>query len=280
MNAIKSCHWVPVYQAIPGTERVYLGKWDTTQNMPVLDDNYVITVNTSLSIPWPVNDWRRNNCQLSLYLPFIGTVPVPIDQCVGVSSLSIRWSFEFFSGDMAYLVKAGDYVVYSGTVNVAVPYAIGSARVSTSGAISGAIQSLGGALQMAGGAVDMGSAVMAKSLTLGVLGDAASAANTMAAGASNMFGGYMQTIEPAITCAGSMGGLAGLGQPLTATLCLMYYPPLDDAGFSALYGHPVMKIATPVAGFCKTRGFSLASSDRMGDVSLVNAAMDGGVFIE
>ena len=95
-----------------------------------------------------------------------------------------------------------------------------------------------------------------------------------------MFGGYMQTIEPAITCAGSMGGLAGLGQPLTATLCLMYYQPLDDAGFSALYGHPVMKIATPVAGFCKTRGFSLASSDRMGDVSLVNAAMDGGVFIE
>ena len=133
---------------------------------------------------------------------------------------------------------------------------------------------------MAGGAVDLGSAVMAKSLTLGVMGDAASAANTMAAGASNMFGGYMQTIEPAITCAGSMGGLAGLGQPLTATLCLMYYPPLDDAGFSDLYGHPVMKIATPVAGFCKTRGFSLASSDRMGDVSLVNAAMDGGVFIE
>lgn len=280
INAIKSCHWVPVFSTGGAAEDVYLGNWPVGFALPALANNLVITETTSIAIPWPVNDWRRNNAQMVLYLPFIGTVPIPIDQCVGVSSLTILWSFEFFSGDMAYTVKAGNYTVYSGTVNVAVPYAIGTARVSTSGAISGAIQAFGGALQMAGGAVDLGSAVMAKSLTLGVMGDAASAANTMAAGASNMFGGYMQTIEPAITCAGSMGGLAGLGQPLTATLCLMYYPPLDDAGFSALYGHPVMKIATPVAGFCKTRGFSLASSDRMGDVSLVNAAMDGGVFIE
>lgn len=280
INAIKSCHWVPVFGTSQTTEEVWLGDWDVGFQLPVLSNNLVITQTSTITIPWPVNDWRRNNAQMVLYLPFIGTVPIPIDQCVGVSSLTILWSFEFFSGDMAYTIKAGNYTVYSGTVNVAVPYAIGTARVSTSGAVSGAIQAFGGALQMAGGAVDLGSAVMAKSLTLGVMGDAASAANTMAAGASNMFGGYMQTIEPAITCAGSMGGLAGLGQPLTATLCLMYYPPLDDAGFSALYGHPVMKIATPVAGFCKTRGFSLASSDRMGDVSLVNAAMDGGVFIE
>lgn len=280
VNAIKSCHWVPVFGTTAQTEWVWLGSWDVGFQLPYLDDNYVITVDTSITIPWPVNDWRRNNAQMVLYLPFIGTVPIPIDQCVGVSSLAIKWSFEFFSGDMAYTVKAGNYTVYSGTVNVAVPYAIGTSRVTTSGAISGAIQAFGGALQMAGGAVDLGSAVMAKSLTLGVMGDAASAANTMAAGASNMFGGYMQTIEPAITCAGSMGGLAGLGQPLNATLCLMYYPPIDDSGFSAMYGHPVMKIATPVAGFCKTRGFSLASSDRMGDISLVNAAMDGGVFIE
>lgn len=280
INAIKSCHWVPVFGTVPATERVYLGNWDSGMSLPVLADNYVVTVNTTISIPWPVNDWRRNNAQMVLYLPFIGTVPIPIDQCVGVSSLAIRWSFEFFSGDMAYTIKAGNYTVYSGTVNVAVPYAIGTARVSTSGAISGAVQAFGGALQMAGGAVDLGSAVMAKSLTAGILGEAAGAASTIAAGAQNMFGGYMQTIEPAITCAGSMGGLAGLGQPLTATLCMMYYPPLDDANFSALYGHPVMKIATPVAGFCKTRGFSLASADRVDDVALVNAAMDAGVFIE
>lgn len=87
-------------------------------------------------------------------------------------------------------------------------------------------------------------------------------------------------VQPAITCAGSMSGLAGAGQPLNAQLCLIYYQPLDDAGFSAVYGHPVMKIAKPALGFCKTRGFSLSAADRVTDISLVNATMDGGVFIE
>ena len=281
-SAIKACHWVPVYYAAPQTEWVYLGNWPVGFQLPYLNDNHVITENTSITIPWPVNDWRRNNCQMSLYLPFIGTVPIPIDQCVGQSTLSIRWTFEFFSGDMAYTVKAGNYTVYTGTVNVSVPYAIGSSRVSTHGAISGAIQAFGGALQMAGGAIDATASAMAMTATGGLIGASgiASGLSSIAGGAGNAFSGYAQTIEPVITCAGSMGGLAGLGQPLTATLCLMYYPPLDDAGFSALYGHPVMKVATPVAGFCKTKGFSLASADRMGDVAQVNAAMDGGVFIE
>lgn len=282
INAIKSCHWVPVFYAPSSTEEVYLGNWDVGFQLPYLNDNYVITVDTSITIPWPVNDWRRNNCQMVLYLPFIGTVPIPIDQCVGVSSLSIKWSFEFFSGDMAYTVKAGNYTVYTGTVNVAVPYAIGSSRVSTHNAVSGAIQAFGGALQMAGGAIDATASAMAMTATGGLIGASGitSGLSAIAGGAGNAFAGYAQTIEPVITCAGSMGGLAGLGQPLTATLCLMYYPPLDNAGFSALYGHPVMKVGTPVAGFCKTRGFSLASADRMADVAQVNAAMDGGVFIE
>ena len=281
-GAIKSCHWVPVFDTGGTATPVWLGNWDANMNLPELSNNLVITKNTSITIPWPVNDWRRNNCQMSLYLPFVGTVPVPVDQCVGISSLSIKWSFEFFSGDMAYTVKAGNYVVYSGTVNVSVPYAIGSARVSAHNAVAGAIQAFGGALQMAGGAIDATASAMAMTATGGLIGASgiASGLSAIAGGAGNAFAGYAQTISPVITCAGSMGGLAGLGQPLTATLTLMYYPPLDDAGFSALYGHPVMKVATPVAGFCKTRGFSLASADRMGDVAQVNAAMDGGVFIE
>ena len=91
INAIKSCHWVPVFSTGGTAERVYLGNWDSGMSLPALSDNLVITENTSITIPWPVADWRRNNAQMVLYLPFIGTVPIPIDQCVGVSSLSILW---------------------------------------------------------------------------------------------------------------------------------------------------------------------------------------------
>jgi len=286
INAIQACFWLPINRIPIDNANIWLGNWETTIPAARLTNDSVYTVTTSISIPWPVADWRRNNAQLVLYLPFMGTVPIPVDQCIGVSSLSVTWSLEYFSGNIAVTVKAGHYTVYTGSANIAASVAIGKNAVNAGNYVGGAIQAIGGGLQMAGGAIDATAGfigIAEATATAGLLGGAGTVTggiNTMVTGAGNIFGGYSQMVQPAITCAGSMSGLAGAGQPLTATLCLMYYPPLDDAGFSALYGHPVMKIATPVAGFCKTRGFSLASSDRMGDVSLVNAAMDGGVFIE
>lgn len=286
INAIQSCFWLPINRVPINTARIYLGNWDTGVDAAKLVSDSVYTNTTAISIPWPVNDWRRNNAQLVLYLPFMGTVPIPVDQCIGQSSLSVTWSLEYFSGNIAVTVKAGHYTVYTGSANIAASVAIGRNAVTAGNLIGGTIQAIGGGLQMAGGAIDATAGMLGiaeATATAGLLGGAGSVTggiNTMVAGAGNIFSGYAQTVQPAITCAGSMSGLAGAGQPLNADLCLIYYPPLDDTNFSALYGHPVMKIATPVAGFCKTRGFSLASADRMGDVSLVNAAMDGGVFIE
>lgn len=286
INAIQACFWLPINRAPIDNAYIWLGNWETNVHAAKLTSNSVYTVTTNISIPWPVNDWRRNNAQLVLYLPFMGTVPIPVDQCIGQSTLSVTWSLEYFSGNIAVTVKAGHYTVYTGSANIAASVAIGRNAVNASSYVGGTIQAIGGGLQMAGGAIDATAGMLGiaeATATAGLLGGAGSVTggiNTMVAGAGNMFSGYAQTVQPAITCAGSMSGLAGAGQPLNADLCLIYYPPLDDANFSALYGHPVMKIATPVSGFCKTRGFSLASADRMGDVSLVNAAMDGGVFIE
>ena len=248
--------------------------------------NPVYTSTVSLSIPWPVTDWKRNNCQIVLYLPFIGTVPIPVDQCINTSSLSIKFSLEYYTGDIAVTVKAGNYVVYTGSGNIAAPIAVGQNIVGVSKAVSGMIQNIGGGVQMLSGALDAGAGLIGlagQTATAGIFGSGAQLSqgiNTMVSGAGNMFSGYAQTVQPAITCAGSMGGLAGVGQETVARVTVMYYAPLDEEGFSAKYGHPVMKVDTPVAGFCKTKGFSLASADRMGDVSMVNAAMDGGVFIE
>ena len=280
VGAIKSCIWVPVYVSTGNSEEVYLGDWNTHIYMDILADNVVYTETATVAIPWPVSDWRRNNCQVTMYIPFFGTIPIPIDQCVDITNLSTQWSFEAYSGDIAITVSAGNYVVFTGSANISSPYGIGTSRVSASGQISGTIQQVGGGIQMAAGAIDTAASVVGKTLSLGMLGDMTSGINTMVSGAQNAFGGYLQTIQPTITSTGLTGGLASLGQPLQAKVAVLYYAPLDNAGFSGLYGHPVMKVATPVAGFCKTRGFSLAGSDRVNDISFVNAAMDGGVFIE
>ena len=286
LDAIQSCFWLPINRIPINPTRIYLGNWDTGVPAARLASDGVYSVQTSVAIPWPVADWRRANCQLVLYLPFMGTVPIPVDQCINTASLDVTWSLEYFTGNVAVTVKAGNYTVFTGNANIAASVAVGRNAVNASSTVTGAIQAIGGGLQVVGGALDAGAGIAGiavSTATAGILGGGGqltAGINTMVTGAGNIFGGYQQMVQPAITCAGSMSGLAGAGQPLNAQLCLMYYAPLDDTGFSAVYGHPVMKIAQPALGFCKTRGFSLAAADRVGDISLVNATMDGGVFIE
>lgn len=286
LDAIQTCFWLPISRLPITQSRLYLGNWDAGFDVGRIASDGVYWAETSITIPWPVSDWRRANCQLVLYLPFMGTVPIPVDQCINTAQLDVKWSLDYFTGNIAVTVKAGNYTVFTGNANIAATVAVGRNAVNASNAVSGAIQAIGGGLQVVGGALDAGAGIAgiaASTATAGILGGGGqltAGINTMVNGAGNIFGGYQQMVQPAITCAGSMSGLAGAGQPMRAQLCLMYYPPLDDTGFSTVYGHPVMKIAKPALGFCKTRGFSLSAADRVTDISLVNATMDGGVFIE
>ena len=78
-----------------------------------------------------------------------------------------------------------------------------------------------------------------------------------------------------------MSGSNAVMQDMETKLTLFYYPPIDDAGFQGLYGYPVMRVAKPVDGYCKTRGFSMQDQKAMaGEIAYINGAMDSGVFIE
>lgn len=284
MAAIKSIHWMPLpVIAAGGTqETIHLGNYNTHVNGALLSSNTVWTHTSSITIPWPVSDYKRNNCQMSLYLPFYGTIPISVDQCINSATLTILISVDFFSGDMSITVNAGSYCLYASTTNIAAPYAIGSSNVGISNTLGGGVQALGGVLTMAAGALDVGAGLAAFGATGGLMGGGSisSGVQTAAQGAMSAVSGYAQTVQPVITSAGAMGGIAALGQSLNANLTLLYYPVITDANFESLYGHPVFKVDTPVAGFCKTRGFSIAVGVEPQHVSYINQVMDGGCFIE
>lgn len=280
VGAIKSIHWLPLSWAAAssyGTSgNIILGNFDTQETGRILGTNPLWTHSGSLSIPWPVNDWRRNNIQISLYVPFFGTVPVPVDQCINNASISFTLSLDILAGDLSIRITSGSQTIYTGSTNVAAPYAIGVSGVSAGAHLSGNIQQAGGALQMATGAIDVGAALVGA----GILKDASAGANNILGGVQNMLSGYAQTIQPLITSAGSMGGIAALGQSTNIILTLLYFAPIADSDFESIYGHPVYKVDTPVAGFCKTRGFSWESEEYAQYIAYVNAVMDGGCYIE
>ena len=266
IQAIRSCVWMPVNHDVFAGEivQVYLGDFDTGVLGKRLGTSPVYVHKTDIAIPWPAEDWKRMNCQMLLYLPFIGTVSVPVDQCNNVAALTVTLSLECITGGISVKVDAGSYTVYAGSGNIGAPYAIGSSNVPIQNTIAGTVSATTGALSVGGG--------LATFMAGGV--------RDVASGLGQMASGVMQTLQPVVQCAGTLGGSAAIGQSMQATLCLLYYAPLNDDAFQAAYGFPVMRMGTPVAGFCKTRGFSLAAPARLEELKQVAAFMDGGVFIE
>ena len=270
MQAIRGCTWLPVAGGVYSGKygRIYLGEYDTGVDGLKLSQNPVFTHTSTINIPWPVADWKRNNCQMLLYLPFIGTVSVPVEQCNTATALTITFALELITGGISLKVDAGSYTVYTGSGNIGVPYAIGSSNVPVQNAIGGTISAVTGA-------ISAGSGILS-AFTGNVGGGIATAAQGISQGVS----GAVQAIQPVVQCAGTLGGSAAVGQSMQALLCLLYYPPIDDAGFQSRFGHPVMRMGKPVAGYCKTRGFSCAADARARELGDIAQLMDTGVFIE
>lgn len=291
IQCIRNCRWIPVKMAtaiLAGStdQKIYLGDFDSGVNGYALKSNPVHVVETDIDIPWPVGDWRRMNSQISIYIPFIGTVSIPIDQCNNASTIHSTWSYSLITGEMSVRLESNDYTIYVGSTITGADYAIGSSNVPTQNIINGALQEMHGGLQMGGGILGASAASLAIGATAGLstlLGkeqDLINSSLMISSGVQNAAQGFLQMITPVVSCTGTLGGSAAIGQSLNAKLSLFWYPPIDDPGFSAIYQHPVMRIATPQAGYCQTRGFSLVGSARVTEAVAINQAMDGGVFIE
>jgi len=280
VDCIRSCIWIPIKESVipQATQTITLGQYDTGVSGGVMSSVQNIKRETAIPIPWPVDDWKRMNCQISLYIPFIGTVSIPVDKVNNVSVLTITWVCSFLDGNISVKVDAGTHTIYVGSANIASQYAIGASNISLTGnQTSATIGAIGIGLQVGGGALSSSAGLLGglNNLTRDNTG------RTMGETMSSLGHSVMQLIPPVAQCAGSMTGNASALQSMLATLTLFYYPPTDDANFQSMYGHPVMKIDTPASGYCQTRGFSVAAPmATSAEAAYINAAMDGGVFIE
>lgn len=272
MSSIKSCIWLPfkVSKIGTGSTKIYLGDFDTK----VTAANVAFPLYKTLSsapIAWSSNDWHRFNEQILVYAPFMGTIALPIDQCNDAGTLWVSYAFDILAGNVACMLKADSYIIYTGTSNVASSYAIGSSNVPVQNFVSGTMQTIGGGIKAAGGVGSL----------FNPLSDKASAAGSIASGLSDAASGIMQTVTPVVQSAGSMSGAAAVGIDQTAKIIRVYYQSVGDAALQSVYGYPVMQVAKPVAGYCKTRGFSVnGSHGTASEIAEINAYMDSGVFIE
>ena len=279
-SAIQSVTWVPLSLAkLSGAScTIYCGNYNTGVTGLILSAHNPVVVQTQISIPWSANDWRRSLHQLLLYIPFIGTVPIPVDQVIDASTIDITWSAEYITGSVSVRVDADNYICFTGSTNIASSYGVGMSAVSSMDTISGSIQQTGGIIRASLGVLDFGASVV--SAAMGIGGGFSGAVSSITGGLIDQLKGTAQQVQPTISCVGALGGVSAIGQSSQARLVRLYYPNVGDAAFTAIYGHPVMHVYTPAAGFCKTRGFSVAIPGHAKHAALINATMDGGAFIE
>lgn len=267
-SCIRSCIWLPIDMggAGRGTE-ITLGQFDTGVFGRVISMSSNTTVHTDIAIPWPADDWKRLNCQIQLYIPMVGVVGIPVDQCNNASSVGIDWCLTYIDGSVTVKVTAGNYTCYVGSTNISSSYGIGTSNIDPVKSIGGSISAVGSALVFGGG---VGAAV-------GPFGAAVAGVQA----ATQAYEGVKQSVQPINQCVGMTTGASQTLLPTEAKLTLLYYPPVDDAGYQGLYGYPVMKVSTPAQGYCKTRGFSCQPLNAKPDeIAYINRAMDSGVFIE
>lgn len=271
---IRSCIWIPVDDNLVGTGGglITLGQFDTGITAPVVSANSNKVHVVNIPIPWPAEDWKRMNCQIQLYVPFIGVVGIPVDQCNDAASVTVITAFSFIDGGVSVKIQAGDYTVYTGSTNISSPYGIGSSNYDPGKGLGAAVTAVGAAMTFGGGlfagAAVAGLSAVGGAFTDGAIGGAVGQAAS-------------QAIQPITQSVGSLTGASQVYLPLKAKLTLLYYPPIDDPGYQGLYGYPVMRVATPVEGYCKTRDFSCQPEGaKPQEIAHINRCMDAGVFIE
>lgn len=222
------------------------------------------------------------NCQILLYLPWAGTIGIPVEQLNGKESLTITYAIECIQGGVTVQVRAGEYVLYTGSSNMGVPYCIGSSNVPLQSLISGQMQMIGGSIQAGFGIVSAAASGGLLLASQGIVGGGSPGGllGSIGSGINNVVQGTMQSLTPVVQSTGAVSGSSALGLEIKGRISILYFDPIDDAGFQSLYGHPVMKVGKPAAGYCQTKGFSIASTWRAEILAKVNSMMDSGVFIE
>lgn len=98
VDCIRSCIWLPLRKSIiPGSSQsITLGQYDTGVQGAVIRKETSTKRITHIPIPWPVSDWKRMNCQMLLYLPFVGTVSIPVDKVNNADTLTVTWAVSFW----------------------------------------------------------------------------------------------------------------------------------------------------------------------------------------
>ena len=262
-------------------EQLYLGDYpcaDANGNgifgYPV--ENPFLSASCTVNIPWAFSDWRRNNpyTKVYMYLPLIGMLSIPSTEIVNESAISVYYSLNVLSGDVAVQIKGSDShrKLATASANIAMSTPYGSANIS-------------------GAKITSAIGVGVASVAAVALGVATGGAGVLALGGglSASAKGLLEALGGETAGGGGLGGSAVTGLDLGIS-CYCVYKDLTDtqANLDPIIGKPVMKKHTIASangnsnfsGFVQTDGMCVNGDMTDSEYDIINAACDRGIYYE
>lgn len=163
LQNVKASYWLPFNMPSgvlenPGTgDKLALGTYtDVVPGIQRVIKPVITAVNIPVTIPWKFDDWRNVTCtEIMLYIPLIGCVSIPPEVLKGNDSLSLRFSLNIYSGDLACEVLCDGAEIATYGANSAMNILIGDSNINAGGlvntVIAGVTKQYGA---MAGGIAD------------------------------------------------------------------------------------------------------------------------------
>lgn len=259
-----------------GAEDLYLGGYPCKSGDSAIQGYHItkpiLKSTTTILIPWLYNDWRKSSpySEVILYLPFIGTIPLPTNDMQRDLSINVTYSLNVTSGDLSVeYVGSSGHIIGTASTNIAMATAFGSTGIDTN-KLTNAVAAGAGALVSAGAAALSGG--LSIPTALGVAGGLATAAGQTISslggngnGSGGLGGGASQGLDPVIHCYVISRELAN-----------------EPGTYNDVMGKPYMGVTalSQFSGFVMTEGFSLNAAGFENDKQAVNSMMDAGIYIE
>lgn len=255
VDCIRGCFWIPFEVTSLNTGEITLGGYHTGITANRVADTIAAEIG-NIAIPWPTSDWRNSAycTEMSIYLPFVGTVTLPSSAMIGASTLALRQCLSTKTGDVAYELLAGDMVIgtYGGNAAVSVP--IGSSNISNMQIVN----------------------------AIGQAASAITASSNPVSGATGVVNAVSNAVTPMTNSVGGVSSAAGSGLQMTAALTSVYYATVEAPSAStALRGRPAFISSTiPSSGFVQTYDWHTAAAASEPEKIEIDNFVNGGVYIE
>ena len=257
LDNIRSCVWVPFANINTGPSgNIYLGQYNTgvSANQVVRARTDVFIQNVSFTIDGDWRDYAPFKI-FRLYLPFVGIVTLPNAPVINAGgTVNLTVSITPATGEMSFLVYAGQEEIGTYGAKCSQPVPIGVSNIDAGAMIQNGI--------------------------VAVLG--AAAGNPLMAGqaAANLVNAFM---SPVMDCVGGIGSASAVGLGVAVFAFTEIHTPVDIDGQSPdVMGRPVMEAQTigSHSGYVQTRAASVEAPGNAATLNAINAALDGGCFIE